>query len=165
MKELIFILSAIALTFFGCLKKEEYPNEPRIALESFVVVPDSAILTFTFTDGDGNFGLKETEYLDTLDCPKYFNLFCEYYEKENGQWVWTEQNPCTNPDSPTFYSRVPFAEPSGQFKAQKGEVRLVMDEYYLDDSDYDTCKFEIYVVDYTQNRSNVVITQEFVKPQ
>ena len=164
MKQTIIILIVMSGLSFGCLKRVKYPDEPRIELSSFVIEPDSATLTFTFTDGDGNFGLNDTNYTDAADCPKNYNLFCEYFEKINGQWVWTELNPCTNPYAQPFYSRVPFAEPSGQFKAQKGEVKLVMDDYYLD-SEYDTCKFEIYVVDLPQNKSNVISTQEFVKPQ
>lgn len=154
----------LASCMAGCLKKEEYPDEPVISLQSFTIVPDSAILVFNFTDGDGNFGLKETDFIDSADCPKNYNLYSEYFEKINGQWVWIELNPCTNPNAQPFYSRVPFAEPTGQFKSQKGEVRVVMDDYYLD-SEYDTCKFEIHVVDLTQNKSNVITTQEFVKPE
>lgn len=164
MKQTIFIFILLIALLSGCLRKEQYPDEPRIAFDRFTVEQDSATLVFTFTDGDGNFGLTDTDFTDPTDCPKNYNLFCEYFEKINGEWVWIELNPCVNPNVQPFYSRVPFAEPSGQFKAQKGEVKIVMDDYYLD-SEYDTCKFDIYVVDLTQNKSNVISTQEFVKPE
>lgn len=153
----------IAVALLGCLKRQEFPAEPTISLKSFDIAEDSANLFFTFTDGDGNFGLKDEDFPDTSFCPRNNNVYCEYFELQNGMWTFIDINPCENPNAVPFYYRVPFVAPTGQFKAQEGEVKITMYDWYLD-SPFDTCKFEIRAVDYDQNLSNTIQTQVFVKP-
>ncbi len=165
MKRILLIAVFTILVLAGCLKRETYPNEPVIALKSFVVYPDSANLTITFKDGDGNFGLEDGQFEgDVFDCQKYYNVYCKYYEMDQGVWYLVDLDPCINPNATPFYYRVPLVLPSGQFKAQNGEVIIKMKPHYTNDFPRDTCRFEIRVVDFDQNSSNTIVTPSFVKP-
>ena len=51
-----FIVICFALVLSSCLKPQEFPLEPIIEFNSFSVMRDSAVLTISFTDGDGDIG-------------------------------------------------------------------------------------------------------------
>jgi hypothetical protein len=159
------ILILLVLVFAGCLRIDDYPDAPVIQFESFSPNDSGAMLNISFTDGDGNFGLTQ---LDTNgifgDCQWKYNLFCEYYERQNGEWVHLELDPCLDVNIIPFYYRAPVAEPLGQAKAQKGNIKLQMYPLYYLPTGFDTCKFEIRIADRDQNVSNRVFTQAFIKP-
>lgn len=163
LRSIITIFVSIFLA--SCLRIENYPNEPVIQFESFTPNDSGALLNISFTDGDGNFGLGQ---LDTTgifgDCQWKYNVFCEYYEKQNGVWNHIELDPCLDVNIIPFYYRAPIAEPLGQAKAQKGNIQLQMYPLYYLPSPFDTCKFEIRIADRNQNVSNRVFTPEFIKP-
>ena len=57
----------MALTMLACQKPVEYPIEPKIAYEGFTYLFDSdstfsgeGIISFTYTDGDGDLGLDDS---------------------------------------------------------------------------------------------------------
>ena len=49
------------ILFSGCLKSEEFPPEPTLTFTSLSIRPDSALVEFAFSDGDGNFGLSGSD--------------------------------------------------------------------------------------------------------
>lgn len=161
----LFISLFLAITFQSCLNKETFPPEPSIAFVKLLTYPDSARLVLSFTDGDGNLGLNQEDttgsYCDS--CIFYHNLFCEYYELQNGVWVHIPLNPLPPFEQIPFYYRVPYLEPTGQNKTQQGEISIAMPFYFLE-SEFDTCKFEIQVVDRSFNYSNKIKTRVFTKP-
>jgi hypothetical protein len=163
LRGIITIIVSVFLT--SCLRIENYPNEPVIQFESFTPNDSGALLNISFTDGDGNFGLGQ---LDTTgifgDCQWKYNVFCEYYEKQNGVWNHIELDPCLDVNIIPFYYRAPIAEPLGQAKAQKGNIQLQMYPLYYLPTPFDTCKFEIRIADRNQNTSNRVFTTQFIKP-
>lgn len=150
----------------SCLKKQEFPNEPQITLKSLQIVADTAFLVLGFTDGDGNFGLRQSDTTGVFaQCINKTNLYCEYYELQNGNWQHIIIDACDEPndsDVPYHY-RIPFAEPSGQNKVQMGEIEVKIANWYLP-SEQDTVRFQIQIADQSLNRSNVVVTQSLVKP-
>ena len=77
----VFILSQLIL-LSSCLKVEVYPDEPVITYKSFEVFGDSAIITISFTDGDGDIGLSTGDTIGNYapDSYFYFNAYLEYYE-------------------------------------------------------------------------------------
>ncbi|MEY3397519.1 MAG: hypothetical protein RL220_113 [Bacteroidota bacterium] len=156
-RNFIFIVTLASLS--SCLKKEEYPPEPVITFNRLETYQgDSARLILDFTDGDGNFGLSDADTLAPNfcgDCPYHMNLHIDYFELQNGQWV--EVIPAL-----PFDVRVPFLEPTGQDKSQKGKINVLMLDYYLTSS-YDTCKFAVQAFDRALNASNVVETSVFLK--
>lgn len=74
----------------SCFKNQEYPVEPMISDPSFTLLGDSAILNFSFTDGDGDIGLDPGDTLSPYepDSFYYYNLYIDYYEKRCG-WLAT----------------------------------------------------------------------------
>lgn len=165
MKKNFLILLSIVAVATGCLKDNEIPPTPSITFNSIRNYGDSIEVLIDFKDGDGNFGLEQGDTSGVFDdCLRTYNLYAEYYEKQNGEWVRTVIDPCFNPNAAPFYYRVPWAKPTGQDQSQQGTITLDMITYYLP-SDFDTCRFEIKVVDRDMQESNTIITSEIIKPQ
>jgi hypothetical protein len=160
-----FMLGICISLFWGCLKLDSYPIEPKISLKSFNTSDSGAFVVLDFTDGDGNFGLNQSDTSGTFALCNYrYNIFCEYYEKQNGVWQQIVLDPCLDPNIIPFYYRAPVAQPLGQYKSQKGTIELTINPLYYLPSNFDTCKFEIHVIDRDLNSSNIVWTDEFLKP-
>lgn len=167
MKRLIFAICLFAAcALAGCIEPTMYPDEPEISFKDFIQYPDSAVLVLAFTDGDGNFGLNQEDTAGQYcsnGCFYFWNLFCEYYEKVDGEWEhqfidWTD------PDNLPFYYRVPLIAPTGQNPAQEGDIEIVMKPFYYLPSLNDTARFEVKIADRELNESNTIVTPEFVKP-
>lgn len=78
-----------------------------------------------------------------------------------GEWVTIELDP--QDGQIPFYYRVPEVETSGQNPALVGDISVDMPIYYLI-SLFDTCRFQIELVDRSFNHSNIVYSNSFVKP-
>lgn len=164
----LFFICLLGLFFGSCRPESEFPNEPEIKFESFIQENDEgqevATLTFSFTDGDGNLGLDQADTTGNFcidSCFYYYNLFCNYYEKQEGEWVHYsyEEEDILVP----FYYRVPRVIPNGQNPSLEGKIDVFMNTYYLPTL-YDTCRFELFLVDRDLNHSNTILTREFIKP-
>jgi hypothetical protein len=163
MKKSSLLLLIFVFLMASCLKREEYSDVPSITYKSFTTSADSAVLLMDFVDGDGNFGITESDTSGIYDdCFQRYNLYSEYYELRNGVWTWVQLDPCI--DQLPFYYQVPFAEPTGQFKTQKGQIEIVMKPTYYLTNAFDTCRFVIKIADRDRNFSNTVTTRTFVKP-
>lgn len=167
MKFSVFLFFFFIL-FSGCLKKVEYPIVPHIEFKKFDIIPNGsskeAELTFSFTDGDGNIGLsqKDTTGINCSDtCLFYYNLFCEYYEKQNGEWIHYPID--WQGGSTPFYYRVSDISPTGQNPSLAGEMIISLPSYFLLTTPGDTCRFEVKLVDRDLNESNTITTSEFTK--
>ncbi len=157
-----FILLVTGLV--SCLKRESYPDTPAIGMRAQEIIGDSAYFAIDFTDGDGDFGLNEGEFEgENYDCRKYYNIFMKYYELDNGVWELYELDPCVDPDYVPYYYRAPYAEPTGQNKTQKGFVEVEIGNWAIN-TGRDTCRFEIFIVDRAQNKSNIIYSKTLVKP-
>jgi hypothetical protein len=160
------ILFGISFLFCGCLERENFPDEPRLLSGRLDVEGTAGTMVLGFTDGDGNFGLEEGDTTGSFEpCIRRWNLFAEYYEKQNGQWVWIPIDPCDGPDPDSdvaFYYVVPWAKPTGQDQTQEGEIRIDMPLWNLP-SEFDTVMFKVKIVDRDLNESNVVEVGPYVK--
>lgn len=164
MKKIILLFLPSVVFLASCLKKEEIPPVPRLTFNSIQNFGDSIKVLVDFTDGDGNFGLEQGDTTGVFDdCLRSFNLYAEYYEKNNGVWVQTVLDPCENPNAVPFYYRVPWAKPTGQDPSQQGTITLLMKTYFIP-SENDTIKFDIKIVDRDLQESNLISTSEIVKP-
>lgn len=167
----VFLLSQLIL-ISSCLKVETYPNEPEITYKSFEVFEDSAIVTISFTDGDGDIGLGNGDTLGDFAPGSYFysNAYLEYYELMNGEWVKGTADPGGNnfptADTIVFTNRLPNITPTGQNKALKGDIKLTLEpNYYNPFSNYnDTIKYRIVIIDRALNISNAVDTENIITP-
>jgi hypothetical protein len=146
---LFFVLGGV-LTFGSCLKPEEFPPTPEIEYVSFVAMQDSANLTISFTDGDGDIGLHEYE----TDAPFDFNLYMEYYEKDD-QLGWIRGKDLDGNDI-SFNYRVPYITPDGQNKALQGEIRITMEPSYYNwlSPESDSVRYRIMLKDRSLKESN-----------
>ena len=154
-------LFLVVLVFSSCLKKKEFPLEPQITFGSFVVHDDGlgADLTVNFTDGDGDIGLEDFDTVApyNLGSEYYYNMYLDYYELINGEWVLRELNP-------PFAYRVPSITPSGQNKALEGEISVDLSPIYYDPTGADTIKFMVRIIDRALNVSNEVESDIIITP-
>ena len=142
-----------SLILFGCRPNQCNEDIPVIEFSEFQKLDDnSAKLILTFKDCDGDIGLNQADSVD----PYKYNLFMEYFEKQNGVWV---------ADTPLvpYYYRIPVLY-DGTGDAVEGDIEVTMQYYYNPFSNYDTIKFQVHLMDRALNESNVVETGEIVKP-
>ena len=167
----IIIVFLLLVTFLSCLKPETYPDEPKIEFIDFVASSDSGTLTFSFTDGDGNIGLDQ----NMLDYPfepgsfYHHNIYINYYEIVNGELVKGTSDPdgnnSPNYDTVFFPYRIEVLTPSGQNKALKGTISIVLEPYYFNPNSIssDSIKYEILLIDRNLNHSNLLLSPLIVR--
>ncbi len=158
----LFVAASFTLVLGACLPNNNFPDEPVVEFKEFVKIPDAngvdqtGKLILEFTDGDGDVGLGQGDTFPPYDpgSQYYYNFFTRYYEKQNGEFVEVEL------DLPNFF-RIPVLTPIGQNKTLEGELEV---ELFINNpfSDYDTIKFDAWIVDLALNESNVVETGEIV---
>ncbi|NOZ48243.1 MAG: hypothetical protein GXO79_15920 [Chlorobi bacterium] len=149
MQKTQYITSVVILLIFwliSCHKIETYPDTPQIEYKEFSK-NDSSIV-FSFIDGDGDLGFDQGDSLIGDSVLKH-NLFITLYNKvdTNFQKVLF--------DIPLFYI-IPNVVPQGQNKTLKGEIKFTFNS--IKPFEYDTFKFEFYIVDNALHKSNKEIT-------
>jgi hypothetical protein len=157
-----FAVLATAFSFHGCLKPKVYPDEPIIEFkEAKVMNTDSLMVSFSFTDGDGDIGLSSSDIQPPFDTSsKYYNnVFLRYYEKVNGHWVQGISGAGTPVE---FKYRTEKLTPTGKNKALTGRVYIYITPIYYNEfsPDGDTIKYDIQLVDRALHESNIVETGE-----
>lgn len=165
---ILLFLTVILLS--RCLKVESFPDEPVVEFTSFEIANGEATLNFSFTDGDGNFGLTEED----ANTPPFDegiyqnNLIVDYWELQNGEWQrFGNDFPQTSPFyiAGGFNNRVEWLIPEGTNQTQQGDVSYDMGSFYFNpDSPFDTCRFTFYIIDRDLNESNTSFTSSFLKP-
>lgn len=169
----------LALAAFSCQKPVEYPIEPHIAYEGFTYLfnADSTfsgegIVSFSYTDGDGDLGLDDSDTLPPFGFrdAHYYNMEVDYLKCVNGEFVVT---PLLSPHVPTsstdtvlwdtitFNARFHRLRDSDDPKAISGmmDYRLVVKNPF---SPNDTIKFEIRIVDRALHESNTIQTDAII---
>lgn len=158
MKRLIVPVILLAVFFCSCKQSARFSIIPKIEFVDLEKIAnnynydDKANLTFYFQDGDGDIGLEgNISPSDTLPEQKY-NLFINYYEKQNGQFVKI--------DSINNNARIPYLS-NNVPESIEGEITY---EIYINNylSPYDTVYFDFYIVDRALHRSNTVRTPEII---
>lgn len=148
----------------GCRKEEKFPDEPRIAYARFEQFTDSSSLTITFTDGDGDIGLSDTDVNPPFDTGSTFynNLFLKLEGRRNGEWE-------TPPFDVDLNYRIPYLTPTGQNKTLKGEISVALSNSVLaigqgtgGSNIYDAVRFEIKLVDRALHESNTALSGEIL---
>lgn len=155
------VLAGLLLS--GCLKTEEFPDIPVIKFKSFEVFGDSASLTISFTDGNGDVGLDAGDNAAPFDTASvyYHNLFLTYSERIAGEWQEFQFQ------EPINY-RIPRITPTGQNKTLEGEIAVAIDPFSLfvsGNPDVEMVRYSVEMVDRALNRSNKVSTSDIEPPQ
>ena len=163
-------LFLLALAVLSCQKPVEYPIEPKITYEGFnyLINPDSTfsgegIISFSYTDGDGDLGLDESDTLPPfgLHDAHYYNMVVDYLKCVNGEFVkmpllsWNVQT--QSYDTISFNARFKRLRDSEEPKAISGKMdyTLIVQNPL---SPNDTIKFEIRILDRALHESNVIQT-------
>lgn len=150
------------MSFFSCTKEEDFPDVPNIEFISFTKIANSSnvdekgILKISFTDGDGDMGLADSDTVTPYDKTSiyYYNFFITYFEKQHGEFV--EIQPVI-----TFNSRIPELTSTSSNNSLKGEIEI---ELFINNpfSVYDTIRFDASIVDRALHISNVITTPEII---
>ncbi|MGV6860718.1 MAG: hypothetical protein ACWA41_03050 [Putridiphycobacter sp.] len=163
---LFFSMTLLLVLISSCFKKEEYPLEPIISFDDFIISGDSATLSFNFTDGDGDIGLSAADTLFPYnpESEYYYNVYVINYEKDDVLgWV-----PGKNLDGDTliYAYRIKPIEFKGKSKGIKGVIEIDMGTLYYNffSDQSDTIKYEIQLIDRALNKSNVIETDEIINP-
>jgi hypothetical protein len=166
------ILSFTALLFLSaCLDKENFSEIPAIRYENAVMNKNDASIDIkiSFTDGDGDIGLKQNEdYPPYGPCDQYYyNLFIDPYYMDNGNFRIGRKAVDTNCAGDSvkvgYYYRMIYIVPEGKDKSLEGEITVSLNGVLLDYPD-DTVKFRIWMVDRAFHMSNVVESAIFITP-
>lgn len=167
----IFVVLVLILVFSSCLDKESFSEIPAIKFESALLNPDesSIDIKISFTDGDGDIGLKQEEdYSPYGPCDKYyFNLFLDAYYLERGLFKIGRKVADTNCTGDTvkvgYYYRMTYIVPEGKDKSLEGDITVALNGVLLDYPE-DTIKFKIWMVDRALHMSNVVESAIIITP-
>lgn len=160
----VFLTAILLGGMASCVSDKNFPDEPVINSVEFDSLKKALIINFT--DGDGDFGIENgdprfEEFLDadsTIRNPYYYNLWVDYFEKREGEWVMVH-----TPN--TFNFRVPNLTPQGQNK--QIEVRITYDlkhDIPLPTAQSDTIKFSVVLVDRAKHESLPKETDAIVLP-
>jgi hypothetical protein len=154
------LFTILVFTAISCGKEEDFPVVPEIKYESFLRLynPNSGlfergVLTISFTDGDGDIGLRPRDTVPPYD----YNFFIDYYEIQFGDTVKVDIIDPISLDTLTFNQRIPMLTPGGANKSIKGEIEDTLFIYNYS-SPFDTIMFEMYIVDRALHQSNVIQT-------
>ncbi|MBA7661742.1 hypothetical protein ES703_69762 [subsurface metagenome] len=167
MNRSILILSFIILfVVHACIKTEPVSPVPEITFNSYElsVAYDTLLeqniligkLEFSFIDGDADIGMYYLE--DTVAWNENnYNLFLTPYEKVEGEYFLIE------PDSskpPPYYTIAhdDKLDRVGQNKTIKGKIKL--DILYFIVPEYDTIRYDFYIVDRAKHASNIESTSD-----
>lgn len=152
------------LLLIGCFKKEEYGSTPVISYKSFEILGDSAKLSFSFQDGEGDIGLNpdQTSTPYDINSKYHYNLYLEYFEKkDNGGW---QAGTDLNGDPIVFRNRIrPVYD--GKAKSIKGTIEYTIEPIFYNQlsSNNDTIKYRIQLIDRALNESAWVETGEIIR--
>lgn len=161
MKKYIIPLMLIGLLtlLWGCVNEPEYPLEPVISnpivSKTAVNQGDSVLISFEFTDGDGNIG---TQSIDTFSCDG--NSICSYDANSCYRDPFFSAYFIDSRDSCYGYLQLPDLEPSGSIKAVSGEIDIVVPAIFCKCSGCpsDEVSYQIIIKDASGNYSNIIET-------
>ena len=140
----------------SCIKSSCDNPVPEITYTDFIQYgKDSAFLVISFKDCDGDIGLTAK---DSVGDYKY-NLFLDYYEKQNGIWKKLEL-------AIPFYYRIPVLETEANVEALEGDISVNLGSFYYNMfSPYDTFRYDVTLKDRALNLSNSITTDFLVAPK
>lgn len=138
------------LMLFSCVKKTPKDPVPEIEFKNFEMLnrvgSDSAIFTIGYKDWDGDLFRNST-----TDGPN--TIISTYvYKTDSGKFVF---------DQAFSYAIVQPAD--GYYKGQtiQGDIRIPVSEFRSDPQNDKRVKFEIFMMDMKDNKSNVLATPEY----
>lgn len=135
----------VILALLSCRDESEFPAVPQLKVREFGQISQDAVLwRIGFTDGDGDFGVRNDNDAD--------NFIMSIFSIENGQAI----------DVPATNYRIPQIRGVPTDKGVEGEFSLNIDNLDLLRIDgIDSLYFRGYAVDRAGNQSNTVESPRF----
>lgn len=161
-KSIVFF--TVSLLVYGCFKDHNYSEVPEIEFIDFIQVGDSARLSFSFQDGEGDIGLSDDQIIAPYnpDSKYYYNVYMVYYEKDdiNG-WVVGKD---IDGDSIIFKNRIKPVY-SGKPTGLKGNIIATIEPIFFNpfSSQSDTIKYKIQLIDRALHLSNWIESNEIIR--
>lgn len=156
----IAIILLASTLIWSCKKDEVTPVPPVITFLDARMAEDNSysIVRFEFYDEDGDLGLKQSENTGEQE----FNLFVDYYEKQNGIWVLkspviTYNTTEAKYDTTDLHLRVPFIENEAKVSLE-GETEVQL----LYNFNADTFRYELVLRDRALQNSNRIVTSDII---
>lgn len=149
------------IILYACIETEPVSPVPEIEFISFDLSAgydnlgnDILLgkLKFSFIDGDADFGIN----IDTTK-PQEYNIFLSEYGKLNDTYYFIEPDTTTPPLNYTV-QHDDRLDRVGQNTTIRGTVTLNI--YYLFLPDYDTIRYDFYIVDRAGHESNIESTTD-----
>ena len=155
MRKSFFIgLSLIILTviLYNCQKIRSYPDTPEVSFKSFSYLDTT--LTFTYADGDGNFGIN----LAGDSANNLYDMFLSMYQRKDTIYSIVSELDTIQWD----INSIP--QPQGQNKTMIGDIAIALRNTLSALQNFpDTFRFEFYLVDRDNNRSKTVKTPDLYR--
>ena len=158
----------VMIMIMSCKKVETYPDIPEVHFKSYTAEDSVDVLgneiklvelVFTFVDGDGDIGLKQSDTIPPYVGKYKNNFFSTLYVKDNGKYKEVENIAVSN------YT-IPYIEPQGQNKTLKADVKVKFEYTISQENDslfnYDTMMYKFYIVDRALHQSNIDSTSDIV---
>jgi len=165
---ILVILFAIVIAV-GCKKENTTPQPPVITFVAaqFSTDKSASLVKFEFFDANGDLGLRQEEN----NGEQQYNIFVDYYEKENGDWILKSpiiaQIPDLNEPSGFRFDttitnlRFPFLE-NEDVSSLTGEAQIELFFNNFIKPLADTFRYEIYINDRAFQKSNIIVTGEMI---
>jgi hypothetical protein len=160
MKAKIVIL-ILLVSFASCKEPKKYPSEPEITFKELVKntndqgLDESADLTISFVDGDGDIGLAEGDTIPPYEPGSvyYYDFYIQYFKKVNGNF---EQVPILIPGQ-----RIPYINHEGKDRSLSGDLVMHLDFIGFGFNN-DTLRFDAFIYDRALHKSNTISTSEII---
>ena len=160
MRSVLFTCIFISLFFLACLDKEDFSYIPHIEYKEMLLNDNSIIVKISFTDGDGDIGLKDGEEGPYAPCTDYHhNLFVDPYIMIDGEFkervfldheskCFPKHAPDTGfyPDTNGYVFRTAYLVPEGKDKNLEGDMYVTLNDALIT-FEGDTVKFQIKLLD------------------
>lgn len=170
MKKFVLIFGILLLALASCRKEVEYPIEPKIAYQGFTYLINEddtfsgqGILSFSYTDGDGDLGLDVGDSLPPFNSnsPYYYNLIIDYQKFENGAFhsvpllSWNQET--QSYDTVSFNARFKRLIASNETKPISGDMDYTL---FVQNpfSPNDTVRFGVKIIDRALHESNIIFS-------
>lgn len=161
------VMNAIILTvlFSACIKTEPVSPVPEVEFKSYDLFEAVDTLgnplivgklEFSFIDGDADFGMEGIWDTVTWNEQNY-NVFLKPYEKIDTLYFPIPDDSTKPPPYYRILRDTPL-DRVGQNKTVKGFIRIEM--YFFVIPDYDTIRYDFYIVDRALNKSNIESTSD-----
>jgi hypothetical protein len=147
----ISIVFVLVVAVFGCKPEPVFPTEPKLSFTKYIQNDnsDSLQVIFSFTDGDGDIGVSA----GATDSNMVLQL---YVPAGSGGFV--PQPNLMNQGQFIYYNyRIPQLTASQ--KGLEGDLYLTVNKAFIT---RDTIRFNAYLIDQAQNRSEIVETPSVI---